>query len=92
MLHNERHKPPPPPFYRPKQRKTKFERLPWEVDVTLCIAAISIGSRIPARDLSFAMVMVTDERLQTYDAGGNFGEKESRSRTMITGMRYSQTG
>jgi hypothetical protein len=43
--------------------------------MTLCIAAISIGSRTPPRDLSFALVTATDERLQTYEAGGNFGEK-----------------
>lgn len=70
MLHNKRHK---PPTYDP--RKIKSERLPWRHDMTLCIAAISIGSRTPPRDLSFAMVTVTDERIETDSAGGNFGEK-----------------
>ena len=75
MLHNKRHK-PLPPLYKPKKRNTKFERLPWEVDVTLCIAAISIGSRMPPRDLQFALVTVTDERIETDIAGGNFGNKK----------------
>lgn len=70
MLHNKRCR---PPLYKRKNRSS--ERLPWEVDVTLCIAAVSIGSRMPPRDLSFAMVTVTDERVETDSAGGNFGEK-----------------
>ncbi len=44
--------------------------------MTLCLAAISVGSRTPPRDLQFALVTVTDERIETDIAGGNFGHKK----------------
>jgi hypothetical protein len=44
--------------------------------MTLCLAAISIGSRTPPRNLQFALVTVTDERIETDIAGGNFGHKK----------------
>ena len=44
--------------------------------MTLCIAAISVGTRFPPRDLSFAIVTITDQRIQTDTAGGNFGSKQ----------------
>src|SRR6185503_4661400 len=74
MLHNKRHRPPPTlPFFK---RKTRPKRLPWEIDMTLCIAAISVGTRFPPRDLSFAIVTITDQRIETDTAGGNFGGKQ----------------
>lgn len=73
MPHNTRHRPLPPPFFK---RKTKSKRLPWKIDMTLCMAAISIGTREPPRDLSFALVTVTDQRVETESAGGNFGDKQ----------------
>lgn len=87
MLHNKRHEPPARPHpvpkwipparddFRAKERR-KRQRFPWKYDMTLCLAAISIGSRIPARDLQFALVTVTDERIETDIAGGNFGNKK----------------
>ena len=44
--------------------------------MTLCIAAISVGTRYPSRDLSFAIVTVTDQRVETNITGGNFGGKQ----------------
>jgi len=44
--------------------------------MTLCLAALSIGSRTPPRDIQFALVTVTDERIETDVAGGNFGNKK----------------
>ena len=44
--------------------------------MTLCLAALSIGSRQPIRDIQFALVTVTDERIETDTAGGLFGEKK----------------
>jgi hypothetical protein len=44
--------------------------------MTLCIAAVSVGSRVPVRDLSFALVSATDSRIETDTAGGNFGCKK----------------
>lgn len=44
--------------------------------MTLCLAALSVGSRYPPRNLQFALVTVTDERIETDTAGGNFGNKK----------------
>lgn len=87
MPHNKRHEPPARPYpvpkwipparddFRSKERR-KRQRFPWRYDMTLCLAAISIGSRTPPRDLQFALVTVTDERIETDVAGGNFGNKK----------------
>jgi Proteasome subunit len=48
----------------------------WSCGTWFRLAAISIGSRFPPRDLQFALVTVTDERIETDIAGGNFGHKK----------------
>ena len=89
MLHNKRREPPDLPKPIPKwfppsrddvplaKRRQRGRQLnPWRYDMTLCLAAISIGSRTPPRDVQFALVTVTDERIETDVAGGNFGTKK----------------
>jgi hypothetical protein len=89
MLHNKRREPPDlpkpiPKWYPPfrddiplaKRRQRDRQRFPWRYDMTLCLTALSIGSRTPPRDLQFALVTVTDERIETDITGGNFGEKK----------------
>ncbi|SRR6266436_3470900 len=89
MLHNKRHEPrdlpkPIPKWYPPfrddvplaKRRQRDRQHFPWRYDMTLCLAALSIGSRTPPRDIQFALVTVTDERIETDVAGGNFGNKK----------------
>jgi len=87
MLHNKRREPPDRPYPVPKwippsrddlrsKERRKRQCFPWRYDMTLCLAAISVGSRQPPRNLQFALVTVTDERIETDTAGGNFGHKK----------------
>src|SRR5881394_1230096 len=76
MPHNKRHEPPARPNDLRSKERRKRQRFPWRYDMTLCLAAISVGSRQPVRDLQFALVSVTDERIETDIAGGNFGHKK----------------
>jgi len=87
MLHNKRHESPALPYPAPKRipaarddfrskDRRKRQRFPWRHDMTLCLAAISAGSRHPPRKLQFSLVSCTDERIETDIAGGNFGCKK----------------
>ena len=69
MLHNTRHRPLPPLFFK---RKTKPKRLPWEADMTLCLAAICIE---PGDSNDYRIVFGADRRAEASWVGGDVAFK-----------------